>query len=299
MIRRRPWAVAGALILMIVLGLAIRNQVKVYRNRLAQEALSVQETLRRSLLTELQPVALKKCTLERFGEANDGGYLMCANLLDGVEAGYSYGISGYDQWGCDISTKLNVPLHQYDCFDTRAPACPDGKTMFHAECVGGSKSTVEQRLFDSIENQLAKNSDREKRVVVKMDVEGAEWESLLATSDDVLQRIDQLAIEFHWIQSAEGEWPFDRQVLSADPASEEALPRRASALQQFQLHRGVGAVSRLGVRSAVREQASRRRRSVAAGSRPRPVRCAERFARAGLPAIIAMSEAHRSAPRPS
>ena len=211
MIRRWPLAVAGALILMIVLGLAIRNQVKVYRNRLAQEGLSVQETLRRSLLTELQPVALKKCTLERFGEANDGGYLMCANLLDGVEAGYSYGISGYDQWGCDISTRLNVPLHQYDCFDTRAPACPDGKTTFHAECVGGSKSTVEQRLFDSIENQLTKNSDREKRVVVKMDVEGAEWESLLATSDDVLQRIDQLAIEFHWIQSAEGEWPFDRQ----------------------------------------------------------------------------------------
>jgi len=44
MIRRWPLAVAGALILMIVLGLAIRNQVKVYRNRLAQEALSVQET---------------------------------------------------------------------------------------------------------------------------------------------------------------------------------------------------------------------------------------------------------------
>ena len=197
MIRRRPWAVAGALILMIVLGFVMRNQVKVYRNRLAQEALSVQETLRRSLLTELQPVALKKCTLERFGEANDGGYLMCANLLDGVEAGYSYGISGYDQWGCDISTRLNVPLHQYDCFDTKAPACPGGKTTFHAECVGGSKSTVEQRLFDSIENQLTKNSDREKRVVVKMDVEGAEWDSLRLAPDDTLERIDQLAIEFH------------------------------------------------------------------------------------------------------
>jgi hypothetical protein len=213
MFRRRPWAVAGALILLIVMGLVMRNQVKVYQNRLARaralEARSLHDTLRRSLLTELQPVALKKCTLERFGEANDGGYLMCANLLGGVEAGYSYGISGYDQWGCDISTKLNVPLHQYDCFDTTAPACPAGKTIFHAECVAESTSTVEQRLFDSIENQLAKNGDRGKHVVVKMDVEGAEWESLLSTSDEVLQRIDQLAIEFHWMQNAQGEWPFD------------------------------------------------------------------------------------------
>lgn len=217
MFRRRPWAVAGALVLLVLFGFVIRNQVEVYQNRLAREtrARALVEARvdpvasRRSLLAELQPVALKNCTLERFGEANDGGYLMCANLLDGVESGYSYGISGYDQWGCDISTKLKVPLHQYDCFDTRAPACPAGETIFHAECVAASHSTVEERLFDSIENHLAKNGDRGKRVVVKMDVEGAEWESLLSTSDEVFQRIDQLAIEFHWIRNAQGEWMFD------------------------------------------------------------------------------------------
>ena len=172
---------------------------------------AVPEMQRQSLLKELQPVALKNCTLERFGEANDGGYLMCANLLGGVESGYSYGIAGYDQWGCDISTRLNVALHQYDCFNTTVPACPAGRTTFHAECVGESRSTVEQRLFDTIDNQLARNGDRGKHLVVKMDVEGAEWESLLSTSDEVLQRIDQLAIEFHWLQDEQKEWPFDNR----------------------------------------------------------------------------------------
>jgi hypothetical protein len=35
---------------------------------------------------------------------------------------------------------------------------------------------------------------------MKIDIEGAEWDSLEATPDDVLDRIDQLAIELHGIK---------------------------------------------------------------------------------------------------
>ena len=34
---------------------------------------------------------------------------------------------------------------------------------------------------------------------VKMDVEGAEWDSILRTPDEVLARIDQLVFEFHGV----------------------------------------------------------------------------------------------------
>ena len=37
----------------------------------------------------MQPVPLANCTLERFGEKHDGGYLLCSNLLKDVSAGYS------------------------------------------------------------------------------------------------------------------------------------------------------------------------------------------------------------------
>jgi hypothetical protein len=37
---------------------------------------------------------------------------------------------------------------------------------------------------------------------MKIDVEGAEWQSLLSTPDEVLEQIDQLAVEFHWIEDA-------------------------------------------------------------------------------------------------
>jgi hypothetical protein len=124
---------------------------------------------------------------------------MCANLLGGVRAGYSYGISNYDQWGCDISTRLGVPVHQYDCFDTRQPACPTGQTRFHAECIGASGTDESGRVFDTLANQLAKNGDGGKNVVVKMDVEGAEWDTILLAPPEVLQQIDQLVLEMHGV----------------------------------------------------------------------------------------------------
>jgi len=154
---------------------------------------------RAALFALLQPVALSNCQLERFGEAHDGGYLMCANLLDSVQAGYSYGIAGYDQWGCDVSTKRHVPVHEYDCFDTTQPACPTGRTSFHAECVASTRKTENGRPFDTIANQFARNGDSSKRIVMKIDVEGAEWDSFLAVSDETLQQIDQLAVEFHGV----------------------------------------------------------------------------------------------------
>ena len=159
---------------------------------------SPNDRLRQSLFAELQPVALTNCDLKRFGEVNDGGYLLCANLLTGVQSGYSYGISGYDGWGCQVSRERKIKMHEYDCFNLTEPQCPGGATIFHAECVAGKRSTDEAgRLFDTPENQIAKNGDAGRHLVVKMDVEGAEWETFVNTPDAVFDRIDQLAVEFH------------------------------------------------------------------------------------------------------
>jgi hypothetical protein len=130
--------------------------------------------IRRALLDEVQPVALKNCTLERFGSPNDGGYLMC-----------------------EMSRRFDVTVHRYDCFDPARPECPGGRAVFHDECIGPKAETIDSRVFDTLENQIAKNGDRGKTLVVKIDVEGAELESLLATPDAVLERFDQLAMEIH------------------------------------------------------------------------------------------------------
>ena len=156
--------------------------------------------IRQQLFNAVQPIGLANCNFKRFGEDNDGGYLMCANLLEAVQVGYSYGISGYDGWGCDVSTRLDVAVHQYDCFDIGRPVCSKANTRFHEECVSETRRVEEGRLFDTIPNQVAANGDSGKHLVLKIDVEGAEWDALLHTSDDVLQRVDQIAAEFHGIE---------------------------------------------------------------------------------------------------
>jgi hypothetical protein len=152
---------------------------------------------RQQLLMELRPVTLENCTMRRFGSVNDGGYLLCENLLGNVKSAYSYGIGPADDWGCEISQVYGVTVHQYDCFSPPVAACPSGRSMFHDECIGRRAETIDRRPFDTLTRQIAKNGDVGKALVVKIDVEGAELESLLATSDRVLGRIDQLAMEIH------------------------------------------------------------------------------------------------------
>jgi hypothetical protein len=195
--RRSRLVTAVVGVFAVILGVTVGLQLTLYSS---VSGTTGAPKVRQELFALLQPVALSNCQLERFGEAHDGGYLMCGNLLENVQAGYSYGIAGYDKWGCDISTKRKVTVHEYDCFDTTQPACPAGRTNFHAECVGDSARTEDGRPFDTIKNQVARNGDSSKRIVMKIDVEGAEWSSFLSAPDETLAQIDQMAVEFHGVQ---------------------------------------------------------------------------------------------------
>ena len=155
--------------------------------------------IRAALLEELKPVTLKNCDLKRYGGPNDGGYLMCGNLVQGIQTLYSYGIDTEDNWGCQLSRQLNVPVHQYDCFTEERPQCEKGLFVFHDECVGTRTETIDGNRFDTLPNQIARNHDTTSRLIVKIDIEGAEWDSLLATPDAVLDRIEQMPMELHGV----------------------------------------------------------------------------------------------------
>ncbi len=180
--------------------LVARNQWRVASARQVRRVeASRKAEVRKELFAEIQPVRITNCELRRFGEPHDGGYPLCVNLLGAVKAGYSYGISGYDGWGCDVSRQLHVPVHQYDCFNLTEPSCPGGTTVFHGECVGTTKSTEDGRPFDTLSDQFATNGHAAAPIVMKIDVEGAEWDSFLLAPDGVFSHIDQIDVEFHHV----------------------------------------------------------------------------------------------------
>merc|ERR1719247_1760678 len=54
---------------------------------------------------------------QRFGEANDGGYLMCMDGLQkgSVGAAYSLGVEHHDRWSADVVSTLGISVNQFDC----------------------------------------------------------------------------------------------------------------------------------------------------------------------------------------
>jgi len=71
----------------------------------------------------------------------NGGYLMCENLIEPLDTGYSYGVGTNDDWACEVSRRYHVPVHEYDCFDPARPTCSGGRFVFHNECVGDRPDT--------------------------------------------------------------------------------------------------------------------------------------------------------------
>ena len=190
---RHVWVIAVVLVFAAVLtGIAVFRRTAPPAAPRSRAAMT-----RTALFAEIRPVRITNCDMQRFGEPHDGGYALCANLLGDVKAGYSYGISGYDGWGCDVSRRLRIRVHQYDCFDLREPSCPGGQTMFHGECIGTARVTQDGRPFDTLASQFARNGDAVAPLVMKIDVEGAEWDAFLLAPDSALSQIDQLDVEFH------------------------------------------------------------------------------------------------------
>ena len=206
MLRIAAWIVGLVLIVGIGATLLLRpgsagaeRQAEVATVVRPVRGLSLEQWRRQVLYDLLQPVKLSNCVMERFGETYDGGYLLCSNLLKDARWAYSYGISGYDKRGCDVASRYSIPVHQYDCFNPTRPVCSTGKTVFHEECVGGARTMVEGRSFDTIAGQFERNGDAGKNIVMKMDVEGSEWDSFMTAPEAVFDKVDQLAIELHGI----------------------------------------------------------------------------------------------------
>ena len=186
----KPKWIAIALTVIVIVSIAVWQ--------LMRPRYGLRQSERMAMLEELQPVALKNCNLKRFGSEYDGGYLLCDNLSVGIQSAYSYGVGVNDQLGCDVSKRYSVPVHQYDCFDPARPTCEGGTFVFNNECIGPrAERDKSGRIFDTLKNQISRNKDVGKRLIVKMDIEGAEWNALLATPDEVLDQIDQMPMELH------------------------------------------------------------------------------------------------------
>jgi hypothetical protein len=142
-------------------------------------------------------------SLERLGEDGDGGYLMCpAKSLSGA---ISLGINGFDGFGAELSQKYNIPVQQYDCFNTKAPAVPYGADCKFAPLCVKDKTYQNSAKFKTLSEFAAPAPGGD--LVLKMDVEGADGGALDSAPPATLARFEQIALEVHSLHET---WRYDQ-----------------------------------------------------------------------------------------
>jgi len=146
----------------------------------------------RSMMASLVPHAAAGVAKRRVGVADDGAYVMLDDF-NGIVAAYSVGIGKEVSWDLDVAAQ-NIVVYQYDP-SVKAP--PVGHPLFRFQpkrvvAEGGSDEPGAVTLSEMVTGKV-----EEGGVLLKMDIEGAEWDVLDSVPVDVLRYFRQIAVEFH------------------------------------------------------------------------------------------------------
>jgi hypothetical protein len=143
----------------------------------------------------------------RFGPPHDGGYVFADNISPS-QAVVSYGISTeytFDRRMAEAGHKVYMFDHTIEGIVN-----PHENMMWFCEGVAG-RSDPAAKLY-SIEDHLERHQIQGSRLILKMDVEGAELDAVPMTRPEVLCRFEQIAIEVHGLNALDNPAYRDRIV---------------------------------------------------------------------------------------
>jgi len=129
--------------------------------------------------------------LIRVGGPNDGGYVMLKNL-DEVDGVLSLGVGPDVSWDTDVSEKIPL-IHLYDHTIEKLPKPIPTARWFKEKVVAKGDSTG-----TSFEEAVARLPDT-NQLLLKCDIEDSEWEIFSNCDSKILEKFDQIVVEFHWL----------------------------------------------------------------------------------------------------
>ncbi len=128
----------------------------------------------------------------RIGPATDGGYVM-VDSLHPSQTVISYGINTEYRFEQELAEAGHL-VHMFDHTIDGIDAASD-RMLFHREGVAGQSDP--DNLLYSVADHLAKYQVHGRRMILKIDVEGAEFDALAALDDETLDRFEQIVMEVH------------------------------------------------------------------------------------------------------
>jgi hypothetical protein len=140
-------------------------------------------------IAQLRPVETDK-KLIRLGPHGDGGYLVPDDLED-LQLLISPGVDKESAFEYQCAEK-GMEVHLIDA-SVSGPALDHPKFNFHPYFLGTgvNELTLEKFIYQNQLDQIQGDW------ILQMDIEGAEWETLIQLPSEILQRFRIMIIEFH------------------------------------------------------------------------------------------------------
>jgi FkbM family methyltransferase len=127
----------------------------------------------------------------RVGNEGDGGYVQIDDL-EGISHALAFGVSGNDSWDLAMA-KAGIPVEQFDHAIERAPSSHP-LLHFHRKMISVDATAETATLSDLVVEHSKLGAPD---LILKIDIEGCEWEVFDRATDAVLSRLAQVVCEFH------------------------------------------------------------------------------------------------------
>jgi hypothetical protein len=199
------------------------NHLTIHSTELSEEIVSlkrdsffgiVQEPLVESTTSAefnslLRCFKISPCYLDfrRIGSIADGGYIVPA--LSSFSACFSAGVETNVDFELEIAEQ-SVKTYLID-FSIDHP--PQDHNLFHFTKKVLSGTSSNSGTFVSLSDWIDQHEPGAVNLLVKIDVEGSEWEIIENTQDQTLSKIAVLIIEFHWLEAVRQKPGFEKTKL--------------------------------------------------------------------------------------
>mgnify|MGYP000509294134 CR=1 FL=1 len=165
----------------------------------------------------IRPMTSTGLELTRIGGATDGGYVMAEPIA--ASGAISIGVGSDVSWDQDIGSR-GIPVAMFDHTVRKAPAHVPGGT-FHRIGIGPTHGPKIRPLDQLV--SIAGFAGRDD-LLLKMDVEGAEWEALTRPAPANLQPFTRIVVELHGIAGLKDTRSAERILAAIEQLGETHYP---------------------------------------------------------------------------
>ena len=128
------------------------------------------------------------------GDKSDGCYVLLDDF-DNIKIAYSFGISNNIQFDKALADK-GIDVFMYD---HTINSLPYQNPKFHWKKLGLCGKKTFKTNLKNLENLIKENGHtNEENMILKMDIEKWEWESLIDVNEETLNQFKYIAIEYHF-----------------------------------------------------------------------------------------------------